>query len=174
MASLIWITGLSGAGKTTLAKSVSSHFRKNNRQVLCLDGDELRTLLNVEEFSDNNHTREARLNLALRYSAMCKLITNQNITTIISTISMFQEVHSWNRKNIPGYIEVYLKVPISELKRRDPKNIYKAFAKGELKNIAGIDLPVDEPNNPDLLLEYKDGLALDWCVQKIMEFYWKI
>ena len=62
---------------------------------------------------------------------------------------MFAEVHSWNRQNLPGYIEVFLKVPITELKRRDPKGIYKKFQNGEAKNISGLDIAVDEPQNAD-------------------------
>lgn len=58
---------------------------------------------------------------------------------------MFNEVYTWNRINMPRYFEVYLKVPIEELQRRDPKNIYSRFANGELKNVAGLDLPIDEP-----------------------------
>ena len=171
MACVIWITGLSGSGKTTLAKAVSSYLTSINKPSILLDGDQLRTVLAAKEYSEVNHSRAARLELALRYSRLCQLIVKQNIITIISTISMFKEVHLWNRKNLPSYIEVYIKVPISELRRRDPKNIYKAFDKGEIKNIAGIDLEVDEPINPDLLLEYKNGLSLDWCLKQVIEFF---
>lgn len=169
MACVIWITGLSASGKTTLAKAVASHLASINEKSILLDGDQLRSLLGAKEYTETNHSREVRLELALRYSSLCQLIVNQNITTIISTISMFKEVHLWNRENLPNYIEVYLKVPLSELRKRDPKNIYKSFDRGEIKNIAGIDLDVDEPNNPDLLLEYKNGLSIDWCVKKVIE-----
>jgi len=174
MASVIWITGLSGSGKTTLAKAVASNLAITNQQSLLLDGDQLRLLLGTDGNSENNYSRAARLKLALRYASLCKLIVSQNITTIISTISMFKEVYLWNRNNLVSYIEVYLKVPISELKRRDPKKIYSRFDRGEIKNIAGLDLKVDEPKNSDLLLEYKDGLSLDWCVEEVIHYYSKI
>ena len=62
---------------------------------------------------------------------------------------MFREVYSWNRENLPNYFEVYLKVPQKELIERDSKNIYSGYYAGRLKNIAGLDLDVDEPENPN-------------------------
>ena len=90
-----------------------------------------------------------RLALALQYARLCQIISCQGQTVVIATISMFNEVYSWNRVNIPRYFEVYLKVPFEELRRRDPKNIYSRFDSGELKNIAGFDLPIDEPRTPE-------------------------
>ena len=68
---------------------------------------------------------------------------------VIATISLFKEIHSWNRQNLPGYIEVFLKVPLSELRRRDPKGIYQEFHLGKVKNVSGLDLPIDEPVDAD-------------------------
>ena len=66
---------------------------------------------------------------------------------------MFREVHTWNRTHLPGYFEAYLKVPIEELRRRDSKGIYSRFDAGKLKNVAGLDLNVDEPEEPDFEVE---------------------
>ena len=74
---------------------------------------------------------------------------------LIATISLFHDIHEWNRKNLPDYFEVYLKVPIEELRKRDPKGIYKSFDEGKLNNVAGIDLKIDEPKNPDWLIDFK-------------------
>jgi adenylylsulfate kinase len=70
---------------------------------------------------------------------------------------LFREVHAWNRQNLPAYFEVYLKVPLHELRRRDPKGIYRGFDSGLLSNVAGLDLPVDEPNSADLIFEFTPG-----------------
>jgi len=73
---------------------------------------------------------------------------------VIATISLFREVHEWNRANLPGYFEVYLKVPVEELRRRDPKGIYHRFDAGELTHVAGLDLPIDEPEAADWTVEF--------------------
>jgi adenylylsulfate kinase len=143
--SVVWVTGLSGAGKTTLAEKISSDLRSSGWNVVLLDGDVLREALGIE----TQHNTEDRLAIAKKYSNICQIIASQGFVVVIATISMFAEVHSWNRQNLPGYIEVFLKVPITELKRRDAKGIYKKFQNGEAKNISGLDLAVDEPQNAD-------------------------
>jgi adenylylsulfate kinase len=104
----------------------------------------------------------------MQYAKLCKLIADQGVTVVCSTISMFEEVHSWNRKNQPSYFEVYLKVPLPELRKRDPKGIYKRFDSGELKNVAGLDLPVDEPNSPDILFEFEADLKVPTMTDEMM------
>ena len=73
----------------------------------------------------------------------------QGVDVAIATISLFREVHEWNRANLPGYVEIYLAVPMGELRRRDPKQIYARAARGELKDVAGLDFAIDEPQAPD-------------------------
>lgn len=141
---VVWITGLSGSGKTTLAREVASRLRTRAAAVVALDGDELRELFGEL----HGHGREARLRLALRYAHLCRVIARQGPTVVIATISLFREVHDWNRRHLPGYFEVYLKVPLDELRRRDPKGLYRRFDAGEIADVAGLDLAVDEPETP--------------------------
>jgi adenylylsulfate kinase len=157
---VIWITGLSGSGKSTLATSLVKTMRDERHKVLLLDGDELREVFFSLNHYAENYGRDARLSLSMFYAKLCRLIASQRINVVCSTISMFCEVHEWNRKNIPGYFEVYLKVPLSELRRRDPKGIYQRFDTGELKDVAGLDLEVDEPQNPDILFEFDSKQSL--------------
>lgn len=156
MSQVFWITGLSSAGKTTLAQLLTNYLREKGEPVVMLDGDELRSALDVVA----NHTREERMKLAFKYSRLAKMIAIQNVNVVVGTVALFKEVHIWNRQNIPGYLEIYLKVPIEELKKRDPKKIYKRYFAGEIKNVSGLDIPVDEPINPDLLIEYYSGLTI--------------
>ena len=151
---VVWITGLSGAGKSTLAQATARQLREQGRSVIILDGDDLREVFGAAEASPENHGRQPRLLLALQYARLCRALALQNLTVIIATISLFKEVHQWNRMNLPNYFEVYLKVPLDELRRRDPKGIYRSFDAGHLANVAGLDLPVDEPTAPDLIVEY--------------------
>lgn len=152
---VVWITGLSGAGKSTLASEITSLLRANGKQVVLLDGDVLREVFGASALNAKNHGREGRLGLALQYSSLCHVIAEQGLTVVIATISLFHEVHAWNRANLPGYFEVYLKVPVEELRRRDPKGIYRRFYAGELSDVVGLDLPFDEPKSADWVIEFE-------------------
>jgi adenylylsulfate kinase-like enzyme len=160
MSRVIWITGLSGAGKSTLAHAVVSHLRADGEAVVMLDGDELREVFGAVAANTQNHGREGRLALAMQYAHLCRILAKQGLTVVISTISLFRELHAWNRSNLPGYFEVYLKVPIDELRRRDPKGIYRRFDAGELVHVAGLDLNIDEPEAADWIAEFEPGRSV--------------
>ncbi|WP_066459812.1 adenylyl-sulfate kinase [Castellaniella caeni] len=147
---VIWITGLSGAGKSTLAQELVARLRKDGLSVVLLDGDELRDVFGHSAFDGAKLDRAGRLGLALQYGKLCRLLALQGQIVVIATISMFHEVYAWNRKNIPGYFEVYLRSTIEALIKRDPKGIYRRFGMGEIQSVAGLDLPVDDPVNPDV------------------------
>jgi len=168
MISVFWITGLSGAGKSTIGKKIVGELRKNNEQVVYLDGDELREVFGASGVSIDSHGREGRLALAMQYSRLCRVIAEQGLTVVIATISMFKEIHSWNRENLPGYFEVYLKVPVSELRKRDPKQIYKKFDNGDLSSVAGLDLEIDEPLSADLIIDFNKYKTIEESVNKIL------
>lgn len=156
---VLWITGLSGAGKTTLAREVVDLLRQQGRPALLLDGDELRAALSFghQESKGHGYSRKDRLANAKRYSRLARLFSRQGFTVVVATISLFREVHGWNRLNLPGYFEVYLRVPIAELRRRDPEGLYREFNRGQLDNLVGMDLEIDEPANPDWLVEFGQG-----------------
>ena len=83
------------------------------------------------------------------------------------SISMFNEIYIWNRANLPGYFEVYLKIPVEELRRRDPKGIYRRFYAGELENVAGIDLSIDEPKDSDWVVEFAPEVSVKKLVEEL-------
>jgi len=151
---VLWITGLSGAGKSSLAREMVVRLRAAGEEVVMLDGDELRDAFGAAGESAQNHGREGRLALAMRYAHLCHLIASRGLTVVIATVSLFREVHAWNRANLPGYFEAYLKVPVDELRRRDPKGIYRRFDNGELSHVAGLDLQIDEPVEADWVMEF--------------------
>lgn len=153
--SVVWITGLSGAGKTTLAHEVVSRLRADGHPVVMLDGDDLREVFGAVVANARNHGRDGRLALAMQYAHLCRVIASQGLMVVIATISLFREVHAWNRANLSGYFEAYLKVPVHELRRRDPKGIYRRFDAGELTDVAGLDLPIDEPEVADWVAEFE-------------------
>jgi len=166
---VIWITGLSGAGKTTIAKEVVKRLRTSGEIVVMLDGDQMREVLGADSRSNKNHGRERRIALAKQYSHLCRLIAIQGVTVVIATISLFREIHDWNRAHLPGYFEVYLNVPAEELRRRDPKGIYCRYDAGELSNVAGLDIHVDEPENPDWNFEFDAGRSAESIAKELID-----
>jgi len=149
--SVIWITGLSGSGKTTLANKIINELKNANINSVLLDGDELRNVIGSIDDIDN-YNKGSRLRYALIYSKLAKLLSSQGLIVVVATISMFREVYKWNRDNIEGYFEIYIKASEGELINRDSKGIYTKYNNGKLKSVAGFDLIVEEPDNPDLIL----------------------
>ena len=168
LGSVLWITGLSGAGKSTLAREVTLLMRHLGYQVIYLDGDELREVFDAVDANIHNHGREGRIDLAMKYSRLCLVAARQGLTVVIATISLFREVHEWNRANLPNYYEVLLKVPFDELRRRDPKGIYRRFESGELTDVAGLDLPVDLPQEADWILEFMPGCSVSAIAEELL------
>jgi adenylylsulfate kinase len=164
---VIWITGLSGAGKSTLALEVTARLRARGEDVVMLDGDELRDIFGAAA-NPSNYGREGRLALAMQYARLCRVIASQGLTVVIATISLFREAHDWNRANLPGYFEAYLRVPMDELRRRDPKGIYRRFDAGELANVAGLDFPIDEPEGADWVAEFQAGQTVTLLADNLM------
>lgn len=161
---VIWITGLSGAGKTTLGLEIAKQLRSNSQNVVFLDGDELRSVLG----DSASYTRSDRLKYAYIYGRLCKLLSEQGLIVVVATIALFAEIHQWNRENIGGYLEVFLDVPLSELRKRDHKGIYEKFDKGLLKNVAGLDLSVDFPLNPNFHFKYDPDVQLHEIVGSVI------
>jgi len=146
---VIWIIGLSGAGKTTLATRVVNRIRQSNENVVLLDGDAIRTLFG----NDVDHTVEGRRRNAERLSALSKFLADQGVHVVAAVLSIFPEWQKWNRDNIAGYTEVYLKTSMETLFRRDTKNLYAGAKRGEIVNVVGVDIPFPEPKNPDLVID---------------------
>ena len=164
MSKCYWITGLSATGKTSLSNLLANHLRLSGRKVILFDGDELRKV-----FAHQAYTREERIEIGMQYSRLCQLVVSQDVDVIIAVIGLFKEMHEWNRNNIPGYVEVFIDTPLDELERRDPKGLYKRFRSGEIENIAGIDLSVDFPTNPDISLKWIDGQSIELMFQELIE-----
>jgi adenylylsulfate kinase-like enzyme len=115
-----WITGLAGAGKTSVGEILVELLRKQNRNVVFLDGDVLR-----EVFGNSfGYSYEERKKLAFIYSKLCKMLAEQGLAVVCCTIAMLDVVREWNSANISSYTEVYLKVPFSVLKARNQKGLY--------------------------------------------------
>lgn len=157
---VIWITGLSGAGKSTLARALVARLP----YAVLLDGDDLRTVLGA---TASGFDRAGRLALAQTYARFCKLLADQGHTVVIATISLFHEIHTWNRENLPGYLEVFLDVSEEERRRRDPKGLYAAAQAGNVRHMAGAETVVDFPKAPDITLPTAE-MSLEDCVLAVL------
>jgi adenylylsulfate kinase len=144
-----WITGLSGAGKSTVGRIVRDELASRGRPALLLDGDVLRAVLG----ETNAHSMDDRRRLAMTYARLAREIAAQGIDAVCATISMVQSVRDWNRAHIPHYREIYLRVPLAELERRDTRGIYARSRRGEETNVVGVDMRFDEPVAPDLVID---------------------
>lgn len=140
-----WITGLSGAGKTTIGKILYEYMAKKNNHIILLDGDILRDV-----YKDYTYTTQGRIDLTYRNARLCKMLNDQGIDVIICCIAMYDECREWNRNNIKNYKEIYLNVPIDELIKRDQKKLYSRALNNELENVMGINLAYESPKCPDL------------------------
>ncbi len=148
-----WVTGLSGAGKTTLATRLVAGLSALEIPSVLLDGDDLRTVLvgqDAEGFG-----RQDRLALGLRYAKLAQILSIQGIDVVVATISMFDDVYNWNRENIELYTEVFLDVPMAELRRRDSKGLYRRSGEETDMEVAGVQVPVDLPQDPTIHLIWR-------------------
>lgn len=150
-----WVTGLAGSGKTTIGSILYKYLKKTSGNTVYLDGDTLREVLNAEKA----YTREDRIKLAFLYSRFCKMLTDQGFDVVCTTISMFNDVRSWNRDNLENYCEIYIKVPFDVLVERDQKGLYTGCINGDKKNVVGVDQSFEEPRTPDIVLENNGNLT---------------
>ena len=160
---LIWITGLAGSGKTTLSKKVYSKLRETRENVIHLDGDSLREILG----GGFGYSIEDRIATAKIYSRMCKFLVEQGMIVIISTISLFHEIHEYNRENVENYYEVFLNVPKDVLLDRNQKKLYTTDKK-QVGEVMGVHQEPEFPKNPDLVLQNKSFDEMEEGVTKIL------
>lgn len=163
---VFWITGLSGAGKTTVSLKLKEELIKAGINPIHIDGDSIREILG-DKFG---YSDQERLYLAQCYGRLCKNLSEQNQTVICSTISMYDSVRKWNRDNIFNYIEVYLKAPISTLVSRDPKGLYADVNLRKEQPLVGHeDASFEEPKNPDLIFNACKSQSPSLIVAEILK-----
>ncbi|RLI84300.1 MAG: adenylyl-sulfate kinase [Archaeoglobales archaeon] len=149
MSFVIWLTGPSGAGKTTLANALCEKLSEMGLNVEVLDGDGIRSKL----YPDLGFSREEREMHNRIVVQMAKLLAKNGVVTIVSIISPFRETREYARREIERFMEVYLKCPLEVRLQRDPKGLYSKALRGELEGLTGYDGVYEEPENPELVLE---------------------
>ena len=148
---LLWFTGLSGSGKSTIANLVEKRLHRMNRHSFLLDGDNVRHGLN----RDLGFTEADRIENIRRVGEVAKLMTDAGLIVITAFISPFRVERDMVRSMLPEgeFIEVFIDTPIAEAERRDVKGLYKKARAGELKNFTGIDSPYEAPETPEIRID---------------------
>lgn len=158
---VIFLTGLSGSGKSTISKELSQMLNKNGNSVVILDGDEIRSNTNKNTFDD-----ESRKSHNLNVAYMASLFEKQGVITIISLIAPFEDTREKMKSFSNNFIEVYISTPIEECIKRDPKGLYKKAISGEINYFTGISANYDIPKNPDITID-TSNLTVTEAVKKI-------
>jgi cytidine diphosphoramidate kinase len=145
---VIWLIGLSGAGKTTLGRELILQAKKKIPNIVLIDGDVIRSVFG----NDLGHSLNDRKKNADRICQLCKYFEDQQIHVVCAILSIFHESQEWNRKNLKQYYEVYIDAPIDDLIQRDSKGLYQKALDHKAVDVAGMDLNFFPPLNPDLVI----------------------
>ncbi|MEX0785181.1 MAG: adenylyl-sulfate kinase [Dehalococcoidia bacterium] len=145
----VWFTGLSGAGKTTIAHQLEQVLRERGRNVEVLDGDVVRTNLS-KGLGFSKEDRDINIR---RIGFVCNLLARNGVVAIASAISPYRSVRDEVRAMDADFIEVYVKCPLEVLTERDVKGLYAKAIAGEIENFTGVSDPYEEPLNPEVVLE---------------------
>ena len=163
----VWLTGLSGSGKSTIAVELEHALLENGHQAYILDGDNIRHGLNKNlGFSPEDRSENIR-----RIGEVAKLFTDSNIITVTAFISPYRaDRDNARRLQKPGeFIEVYVKCPIEVCEERDTKGLYKKARAGEVKEFTGISAPYEEPENAEMIIDTSE-MNLEQSVRAILEY----
>ena len=146
----LWFTGLSGAGKTTIAEIVERELRRRHGKVEVLDGDIVRTNLS----KGLGFSREDRDTNVLRIGFVADLLTRNGVGVIVSAISPYKEVRDQVRRNVgEGFIEIFVDCPVEVCAERDVKGLYEKAYSGEIKEFTGVSDPYEAPSAPELTIK---------------------
>lgn len=160
---VFWITGLSGAGKSTVAATLQRRLADAGRPAVVIDGDRIRAVLGSGGLAAADRRRMGGI-----YAGLARDIALQGLDAICATISLFHDLHAWNRANIANYREIYLRAALETRAARDPKGLYRAASDGRAGPMPGLDEPVEEPRSPDLVID-NDGQDPERAVALIWE-----
>jgi adenylylsulfate kinase len=164
---VLWFTGLSGSGKSTIANAVSNELFKQGISEYVLDGDNIRHGLNKDlGFSDYDRTENIR-----RIGEVAKLFVDSGKVVTTAFISPFRSDRDQVRALFEDgeFIEVFVQCPIEECERRDPKQLYAKARRGEIKDFTGIDSPYEAPEQPEITL-HSDQVTVEEAVEQVFAY----
>ena len=148
---VVWFVGLSGSGKTTLGREVARQWRLMERNTVLLDGDDIRQVF-AHDRNEDAYTVGGRRKNAERMVALCELLDKQGINVVCCILSIFPDMRANNRLRFSRYFEVFLDAPMHVLQARDTKGLYAEARSGKTKNVVGLDIPFEKPENSDFVI----------------------
>ena len=167
-AAAIWLTGIPASGKTTISILLKDYLQKKNMPAIILDGDEIRKTISKDlGFSPQDRKEHNR-----RVIEIAKLLVKNNFTAIIPLISPYRETRDLARKEIPNFVEVYVKASLDTCIKRDPKGLYQKAKNGEITNLTGLQSPYEEPENPEVIMDTEKNSpqqCLDMITSKLQQ-----
>lgn len=167
---VLWFTGLSGCGKSTVANEVATKLQNMGKLTYVLDGDNIRHGLNKDlGFSPEDRDENIR-----RISEVACLFADAGVITITAFISPYRKLRNFCRGLAGGdrFLEIYTKASLETCEKRDPKGLYKKAREGLIKNLTGIDAPYEEPENPELIVDtdkYNIEESAEIVIKKLKE-----
>ena len=162
-APVLWFTGLSGSGKSTIAARVYEELKRRGVDVEYLDGDALR-----EVFPSTGFTRAERDEHLRRTGYMASRLAAHGVTVVASFVSPYRESRDFIRSICQEFVEIYVATPLDECERRDVKGLYARARRGEIRNFTGIDDPYEPPEHPELTLDTR-ALSVQECVALVLQ-----
>ncbi len=163
---VVWFTGLSGSGKSTVAAELEKELSAGKKAVYLLDGDNVRHGLN----SDLGFSEEDRNENIRRIAEVAALFKDAGLITLVSFISPYKKMREFAKEKAgkDGFVEVYIKASPETCAKRDPKGLYKKASQGKIDNFTGVTSPYEEPEAPDLIIDTTQ-LTLKESVKKVLE-----
>jgi len=162
---VIWVTGLSGAGKTALCAALYEALKPRLPALVRLDGDAMR-----EMWGEQLGYREAdrRIHIS-RVQRLAKLLADQGLVVLVAALYVHPELLAWNRTHLPGYVEIYLNASLELVRRRDVKQLYARAARGEIRDVVGVDIPWHTPTAPDLVIDVDHAPAPEVLARQVLD-----
>lgn len=164
-ARVIWLTGISGAGKTTLANALKQLFDTAQLPVYLLDGDQVRRFFE----NDLGYSRAERIANVRRITFAAHLLAEHGVNVLVANIAPYTDVRQFIRKKLgPAYIQIYVQAPIEQVIERDVQGHYAKAKAGDMKDLIGLDDVYDIPKNPDLICDTQ-AETVEQSLQKIVD-----
>lgn len=162
---VLWFTGFSGAGKSTIANRVVEELRRRKVPVELLDGDEVRTHLSA----GLGFTKEDRDTNVLRIGWVAGLLSRHGVAAVTAAISPYADIRQQAREMATNFIEIFVDAPLEECRQRDVKGLYARADRGEIPNFTGVSDPYEPPVDPEVHL-HTDTESVEESAQRVIDY----